>query len=60
MLSTCESDYKFQRDEDLSIGYLGHTDTTVRLYLRETFTFLMLTSVAPVPVTLSPGLGGSH
>jgi len=34
--------------QDASIGYLSHTDTHVRLYLQETFTFLYLTSEAAV------------
>jgi hypothetical protein len=29
-------------------GYLSHTDTAVRLYLHETFTFLLLTTEAAV------------
>lgn len=53
VLSTRGGDYELHIGEDLSIGYLNHTDTTVRLYLRETFTFLMLTSEASVPVELS-------
>jgi uncharacterized linocin/CFP29 family protein len=36
--------------QDVSIGYSSHTDTTVQLYLRETLTFLMLTSEASVAV----------
>ena len=35
----------------LSIGYLSHTDTTVRLYLQESFTFLMLTAEAAVALS---------
>lgn len=53
VLSTRGGDYELHFGEELSIGYLGHTDATVRLYLRETFTFLMLTSEASVPVALS-------
>jgi uncharacterized linocin/CFP29 family protein len=34
--------------QDASIGYLSHTETHVRLYLQETFTFLYLTSEAAV------------
>jgi uncharacterized linocin/CFP29 family protein len=30
---------------------LSHTDTTVRLYLQETFTFLFLTAEAAVALT---------
>jgi len=41
-------DFALYLGQDLSIGYLSHTDTTVRLYLQETFTFLYLTSEASV------------
>jgi len=33
---------------DISIGYLSHIDAAVRLYLQETFTFLLLTTEAAV------------
>jgi uncharacterized linocin/CFP29 family protein len=35
----------------LSIGYTSHTDTVVRLSLRETLTFPMLSSEASVSLT---------
>jgi uncharacterized linocin/CFP29 family protein len=47
-LSTRGGDYELHIGQDLSIGYSSHTDTTVQLYLRETLTFLMLTSEASV------------
>jgi uncharacterized linocin/CFP29 family protein len=34
--------------QDASIGYLSHTDSRVRLYLQETFTFLYLTAESTV------------
>jgi uncharacterized linocin/CFP29 family protein len=34
--------------KDISIGYSSHTDAAVRLYLQETFTFLLLTTEAAV------------
>ncbi len=37
--------------EDVSIGYSSHDDKTVRLYLQETFTFLLLTTEASVALT---------
>ena len=37
--------------EDVSIGYLSHDDKKVRLYLQETFTFLLLTTEASVALT---------
>ncbi|MBP0592253.1 bacteriocin family protein [Paraburkholderia sp. LEh10] len=51
VLSMRGGDYELHLGQDVSIGYQSHTDTTVRLYLRETLTFLMLTSEASVPVT---------
>jgi uncharacterized linocin/CFP29 family protein len=50
VLSMRGGDYELHLGQDVSIGYLSHTDTTVRLYLRETLTFLMLTSEASVSV----------
>jgi len=41
-------DFELHLGQDLSIGYLSHTDTTVRLYLQETFTFLLQTAEAAV------------
>lgn len=60
VLTTRGGDYELHVGEDLSIGYLSHTDSTVRLYLRETFTFLMLTSEASVPVVLTQTENGAH
>jgi uncharacterized linocin/CFP29 family protein len=52
LLTTRGGDFELHIGQDVSIGYLGHTDASVRLYLQETFTFLPLTgeaSVALVP-----------
>jgi uncharacterized linocin/CFP29 family protein len=46
VLTTRGGDFGLYIGEDVSIGYLSHDDKTVRLYLEETFTFLLLTSVA--------------
>jgi uncharacterized linocin/CFP29 family protein len=43
-------DFSFHLGQDISIGYLSHSDTRVRLYLEETFTFLMLTAEAAVAI----------
>src|ERR1700733_787645 len=48
VLTTRGSDFELHIGQDVSIGYLSHTDTAVRLYLQETFTFLLLTSEASV------------
>ncbi|HVX76796.1 MAG TPA: family 1 encapsulin nanocompartment shell protein [Bradyrhizobium sp.] len=52
VLTTRGGDFDLHIGQDISIGYLSHTDSTVRLYLEETFTFLLLTTEASV--ALSP------
>jgi uncharacterized linocin/CFP29 family protein len=41
-------DFVLHLGQDVSIGYLAHTDREVQLYLQETLTFLMLTAEAAV------------
>src|SRR5271169_1617535 len=48
VLTTRGGDFDLHLGQDVSIGYLSHTDAAVRLYLQETFTFLLLTSEAAV------------
>jgi uncharacterized linocin/CFP29 family protein len=50
VLTTRGGDFGFHIGQDISIGYLSHTDTAVRLYLQETFTFLLLTTEASVAI----------
>ena len=50
VVTTRGGDFDLHIGQDVSIGYLSHTDTTVSLYLQETFTFLMLTAEAAVAV----------
>jgi uncharacterized linocin/CFP29 family protein len=52
VLTTRGGDFELNIGQDVSIGYLSHTDAAVRLYLQETFTFRVLTSEASV--ALSP------
>src|SRR5215470_5530131 len=52
VLTTRGGDFALHIGQDLSIGYLGHTDSIVRLYLQQTLTFLLLTTEAAV--ALSP------
>jgi uncharacterized linocin/CFP29 family protein len=58
VLTTRGGDFGLYLGQDVSIGYLSHTDTVVRLYLQETFTFLVLTTEASValapPVSARP------
>jgi uncharacterized linocin/CFP29 family protein len=51
VLTTRGGDFGLYIGEDVSIGYLSHNDKTVRLYLEETFTFLLLTTEASVALT---------
>lgn len=44
VVTTRGGDMDLRIGQDASIGYLSHTDTHVRLYLQETFTFLFVTS----------------
>jgi len=48
VLTTRGGDFDLHIGQDVSIGYLSHTDTTVSLFLQETFTFLPLTAEAAV------------
>ncbi len=52
VLTTRGGDFELNIGQDVSIGYLSHTDSAVRLYLQETFTFRVLTGEASV--VLSP------
>jgi uncharacterized linocin/CFP29 family protein len=51
VVTTRGGDFELDIGQDVSIGYLSHTDTTVRLYLQETFTFLLLTTEAAVALS---------
>lgn len=48
VLSTRGGDFQLTVGRDLSIGYLGHSDQVVRLYLTESMTFRVLTPEAAV------------
>ncbi len=51
ILTTRGGDFDLHIGQDISIGYLSHTDKTVALYLQESLTFLLLTSEAAVALT---------
>jgi uncharacterized linocin/CFP29 family protein len=53
VLSTRGGDFDLHLGQDTSIGYLSHTDSVVRLYLQESFTFLLLTAEAAVAMSPS-------
>ena len=48
VLTTRGGDFDMHIGQDVSIGYLSHTESAVRLYLQETFTFRLLTTEAAV------------
>jgi uncharacterized linocin/CFP29 family protein len=48
VLTTRGGDFDLHIGQDVSIGYLSHTDTSVHLYLEETLTFVLATSEAVV------------
>lgn len=55
VLSTRSGDFELEIGQDLSIGYQGHTDTTVTLYLQESMTFRALTAEAAVSLDATAG-----
>src|SRR5579863_8948586 len=54
VLTTRGGDFELHIGQEVSIGYLNHNDAAVRLYLQETFTFLLLTTEAAVAL-VPPG-----
>jgi uncharacterized linocin/CFP29 family protein len=48
VLTTRGGDFELDIGQDISIGYLSHSQTVVELYLQETFTFRVLTAEASV------------
>ena len=60
VLTTRGGDFGLYIGEDVSIGYLSHDDKTVRLYLEETFTFLLLTTEASVALTIAETKAGTN
>jgi uncharacterized linocin/CFP29 family protein len=55
VLTTRGGDFELRLGQDVSIGYLSHTDAEVTLYLQENLTFRLLTSEAAVPLTPPAG-----
>jgi uncharacterized linocin/CFP29 family protein len=55
VMTTRGGDFALHIGEDVSIGYLSHDDQKVRLYLQETFTFLLLTTEASVALAADAG-----
>ena len=51
VISQRGGDFELSVGQDFSIGYLDHTAEKVRLYIEESFTFLILTKQAARPLT---------
>jgi uncharacterized linocin/CFP29 family protein len=51
VVTTRGGDFELSLGQDVSIGYLSHSKTSVELYLEETFTFRVLTTEAAVVLT---------
>lgn len=55
LLSARGGDFELRLGQDLSIGYLSHDASTVRLYFQESLTFLVYTAEASVALTPAAG-----
>lgn len=53
VISQRGGDFELSVGQDFSIGYLEHDTERVRLYIEESFTFLILTEQAAVPLAAS-------
>lgn len=53
VVTTRGGDFDLHLGQDVSIGYLSHTEKQVQLYLQETFTFLYLTSESALALASS-------
>jgi len=53
VMSTRGGDFDLHVGQDVSIGYLSHTDDDISLYLQESFTFQLLTTEACVALAAS-------
>ena len=54
VVTTRGGDLDLHIGEDASIGYISHSDTHVRLYLQESFTFFYLTSESAIALAGPP------
>jgi uncharacterized linocin/CFP29 family protein len=54
VLSLRGADFEMTVGQDFSIGYLGHDDLRVRLYIEESFTFQLLSAQAAIPLVYPP------
>ena len=54
VVTTRGGDFELSIGQDISIGYLSHSDCAVQLYLQETFFFRMLTGESAVALSPPP------
>jgi uncharacterized linocin/CFP29 family protein len=54
VVTTRGGDFELRIGQDVSIGYLSHTNSVVQVYLQETFVFRVLTTEASVALAPSP------
>lgn len=52
VLTTRGGDFELDIGQDISIGYLSHSEAAVELYLQESFTFRLLTTEAAVALAV--------
>ena len=57
VISLRGGDFELTVGQDFSIGYLDHSAERVRLYLEKSFTFLVLSAQAAVPLTTNVAAG---
>ena len=55
VISQRGGDFELSVGQDFSLGYLEHDTEKVRLYIEESFTFLILTEEAAIPLTDGSG-----
>jgi uncharacterized linocin/CFP29 family protein len=60
VLSMRGEDFQLTVGEDFSIGYLGHDNEKVRLYIEESFTFWLLSPQAAIPLTHRAVASAAH
>ena len=58
VISQRGGDFELSVGQDFSIGYLEHNTERVRLYIEESFTFLILTEQAAIPLSTGGGKKG--
>lgn len=57
VISLRGGDFELTVGQDFSIGYLEHNTERVRLYIEESFTFLILTEQAAIPLMMAKPAG---